>query len=282
MFEVGLYSEIENIGGIKFSEGNLRWVLFTESPHQRIVIDKKILSKFRHMQMEENNHYAYIKIRGLEPRQKFISRIGFKVITRDMGFRLPKFNADDYMRSLIQEYCKPKKYWETKDKIINALSEQLVSVSPNMNSLLVNIFKLVQGRIRFREIQKERLGAVQAYETREGDCDEFSDLFITLCRACKIPARRVEGLVINNNSGFENHAWAEAYIPQTGWVPFDPALNLFAAISNRHIARCKMGKQSDYPTRKISWKTHKKLKKNPIKINDTDVEYVKKISPNRV
>ncbi len=279
MFEVRLYSEIENIGGIKFSEGNLRWVLFTESPHQQIMIDKKVLSKFRHMKMEENNHYAYIKIGGLEPREKFVLRIGFKVVTRDMLFKIPGFFKNDYSGSLIQEYCKPKEYWETTDKIIKSQAEKLVSASPSMIRLLVNIFKLVQERISLREKQKERLGAAAAFKTREGDCDEFSDLFITLCRACKIPARRVVGLVVNNSERFENHAWAEAYLPKAGWVPFDPALNLFAAISKRHIARCKMGKQSDYPSRKISWKTHKKFKKSPVKINETDIEYVKEMSP---
>lgn len=279
MFEVGLFSEIENTSGIKFSEGNLRWILFTQSPHQQILIDKKILSKFRHMQMEEENHYAYFNIGSLGPREKFVSKISFKTVTRNMQFIIPKFQAEDYVGSLIQEYCKPKKYWETRDKIITSLSEQLLSTSPNMVSLLVNIFNLVQERIRFREKQNERLGALTAFIKREGDCDEFSDLFITLCRACRIPARRVVGIVVKNSNSFENHAWAEAYIPKSSWIPFDPALNLFAAISSRHIARCKMGKQSDYPTRKLSWKAHKKTEKNPVKINDNDVEYVKQITP---
>ncbi|MHA1579677.1 MAG: hypothetical protein ACTSUQ_08620, partial [Candidatus Freyarchaeota archaeon] len=66
--------------------------------------------------------------------------------------------------------------------------------------------------------------------------------------------------------------------PGAGWVPFDPALSLFAAISSRHIARCKMGKQSDYPSRKVSWKISRKLKRNPIRLNETDVEYVKEAS----
>lgn len=279
MFEVGLFSEIENIGGIKISEGSLRWVLFTESPHQQVLIEKKMLSKFRHMRMEEENHYAYLNIGSLEPREKFVLKIFFKTVTKNIQFRLLDFDAKDYSGSLIQEYCKPQRYWETRDKAVTSLSEQLLSVSPNMISLLVNIFKLVQHRICFREKQRERLGAVSALKTREGDCDEFSDLFITLCRACRIPARRVVGVIVKNTNSFENHAWAEIYIPKTGWVPFDPALNLFAAISSRHIARCKMGKQSDYPTRKLSWKTHKKTGKTPIKINDNDVEYVKQFTP---
>ncbi|MEM2146002.1 MAG: transglutaminase-like domain-containing protein [Candidatus Jordarchaeaceae archaeon] len=279
MFEVGLFSEIENTSGVKISDGTLRWVLFTESPHQQVLIEKKVLSKFRHMRMDEENHYAYFNMGRLEPREKFVSKISFKTVTQNMRFRIPAFDAGDYSGSLIQEYCKPQKYWETRDKIIISLSEQLLSASPNMISLLVNIFKLVQSRICFREKQKERLGAVAALKTREGDCDEFSDLFITLCRACRIPARRVVGLIVKNTSSFENHAWTEVHIPKIGWVPFDPALNLFAAISNKHIARCKMGKQSDYPTRKLSWKTHKKIEKSPIKINNNDVEYVKQITP---
>ena len=277
MFEVGLFSEIENVSGTRVSEGNLRWALFTESPHQRVVLDKRALSGFRHLRMEEDNHYAYIKIGGLEPGEKFVSRIGFRVDTRDMRFRIPDFIAKDYLGSLVQEYCKPRKYWETRDGVIQSLSKKLCYVSPSMVSLLVNIFKLVQERIKFREKKSERLGAVAAYRMREGDCDEFSDLFITLCRTCRIPARRVVGLVVNKN-GFENHAWAEVYIPGAGWVPFDPALSLFAAISSRHIARCKMGKQSDYPSRKVSWKMHRKLKRNPIRLNEADVEYVKEFS----
>jgi hypothetical protein len=67
-------------------------------------------------------------------------------------------------------------------------------------------------------------GAVWALEKRQGDCTEFADLFISLCRANGLPARFRNGYLIHDVPKGDTpiHDWAEVYLAKYGWVPFDP------------------------------------------------------------
>jgi transglutaminase-like putative cysteine protease len=66
---------------------------------------------------------------------------------------------------------------------------------------------------------------------RKGVCQDYAHLFISVCRQNKIPARYVSGY-LNQGAGFTGtsqlHAWAEALIPDLGWVGFDATNNLVA------------------------------------------------------
>jgi len=66
---------------------------------------------------------------------------------------------------------------------------------------------------------------------RKGVCQDYAHLFISICRQNKIPARYVSGY-LNQGAGFTGtsqlHAWAEALIPDLGWVGFDATNNLVA------------------------------------------------------
>jgi transglutaminase-like putative cysteine protease len=66
---------------------------------------------------------------------------------------------------------------------------------------------------------------------KTGDCDDLSFLYVSLCRACHIPARFIRGyLLINNINGSVSttpHAWVEVFVGTsvgiTGWIPVECA-----------------------------------------------------------
>jgi len=63
--------------------------------------------------------------------------------------------------------------------------------------------------------------AVQVLETRQGDCNEHTVLYIALARALGLPARTAVGLVYLNGSFFYHcHAWPEVWLDE--WVAVDP------------------------------------------------------------
>lgn len=71
-------------------------------------------------------------------------------------------------------------------------------------------------------IQDKEQGAYYAVQQREGDCSEYSALFVAMCRAKGIPARVVTGYAVVVSDTLPKHAWAEVYLRNYGWVPFDP------------------------------------------------------------
>lgn len=65
---------------------------------------------------------------------------------------------------------------------------------------------------------------------KKGDCKDFATALIIMLRSEGVPARIVAGFSpgdLNQVSGFReikmkhSHSWAEVYIPDHGWVPFD-------------------------------------------------------------
>jgi transglutaminase-like putative cysteine protease/Flp pilus assembly protein TadD len=61
--------------------------------------------------------------------------------------------------------------------------------------------------------------ASQTLATREADCSEFSQLFVSMARSLGLPARMVSGLAYSGNS-FGGHAWVEVWVGK--WIELDP------------------------------------------------------------
>jgi transglutaminase-like putative cysteine protease len=95
-----------------------------------------------------------------------------------------------------------------------------------------------------------------ALETRQGVCQDFAHIMIALVRHVGIPCRYVSGYLYHGKGDRDRsissatHAWVEAYLPQLGWVGFDPTNRL--VVNDRHI-RTALGR--DYmdvpPTRGV-------------------------------
>jgi transglutaminase-like putative cysteine protease len=74
---------------------------------------------------------------------------------------------------------------------------------------------------------------------KRGVCQDFTHLFCALARQNGIPARYVSGYLHQGNGYFgdsQMHAWAEAYVPQIGWLGFDPTNNLIANANHIKVA----------------------------------------------
>lgn len=96
----------------------------------------------------------------------------------------------------------------------------------------------------------------EALRLRKGVCQDFTHIMITLVRQLGIPCRYVSGYLFQQGRGLERvtstamHAWLEAYLPELGWIGFDPTNNTL--VDERHV-RVAVGR--DYadvsPTRGV-------------------------------
>lgn len=68
--------------------------------------------------------------------------------------------------------------------------------------------------------------AAQAFAAGHGVCQDFTHIFLAAARTAGIPARYVSGHLFRRDGAELQeaaHAWAEAYVPDLGWVGFDPS-----------------------------------------------------------
>jgi transglutaminase-like putative cysteine protease len=59
-------------------------------------------------------------------------------------------------------------------------------------------------------------------EKRKGVCQDFAHLMLAVLRSFRVPARYVSGYIHRPNKESQSHAWCEVWLPDLGWVAFDP------------------------------------------------------------
>jgi transglutaminase-like putative cysteine protease len=82
----------------------------------------------------------------------------------------------------------------------------------------------------------------EVYTSRKGVCQDFAYLFICMARLMNIPARYRVGYIYTGGN-YENkiwseasHAWVELYLPQSGWVGFDPTNGTVVGLDHVRVA----------------------------------------------
>lgn len=73
----------------------------------------------------------------------------------------------------------------------------------------------------------------QAFALRKGVCQDFTHVMIGMCRAIGLPARYASGYILTGGrdslvGAQASHAWCEVYLPETGWIGFDPTNSVLA------------------------------------------------------
>ncbi|MEI6485214.1 MAG: transglutaminase family protein [Sphingomonadales bacterium] len=81
--------------------------------------------------------------------------------------------------------------------------------------------------------------AAHALAIRAGVCQDYAHIFLSVVRTLGIPARYVSGHLVRADGMITQpagHAWAEALIPDLGWVAFDPTNGVCATEAYLRVA----------------------------------------------
>jgi transglutaminase-like putative cysteine protease len=81
--------------------------------------------------------------------------------------------------------------------------------------------------------------AAEAFALKRGVCQDLTHVFIAASRSLGVPARYVGGYFHREDGVREQdagHAWAEAFVPELGWVAFDPANGICATDAHVRVA----------------------------------------------
>jgi transglutaminase-like putative cysteine protease len=80
----------------------------------------------------------------------------------------------------------------------------------------------------------------EIWQLKAGVCQDFAHILMEMLRLVNIPARYVSGYICPNKNGMRGegatHAWAEAYLPDYGWLGIDPTNNCIANETHVRLA----------------------------------------------
>ena len=149
-----------------------------------------------------------------------------------------------WQRHMLQPYLVPPELPESQ--LIELHDYAMSFVMRNGFDLVNSLIDLNQSIFRdYAYRQGTTTLATTAYEvyvTRQGVCQDFTNLFICLARLLGIPARYVVGYLYtgpkqeNRAMGEATHAWAQVYLPEAGWKGFDPTNGVLTQTNHVRVA----------------------------------------------
>ncbi len=136
--------------------------------------------------------------------------------------------------SLPYEYLAPGAFTDSGSEPVRSAAMSMSKGEDNEFIVVFNFAQWIRENVRCSHGFITQ-NASTLLETRQGSCDDATGLFIALNRASGIPARFVSGIALAD-SEFEEHAWAEVYFPEVGWVPYDVVKGQLGYVDIGHIA----------------------------------------------
>ncbi len=118
------------------------------------------------------------------------------------------------------ELTRATRYWPVQSETVLKLAREITSGASTNEAKAAAILQwLAPGsHLRYSGKTGSRWGVEKVLQQEFGHCWDFSDCFVTLCRASGVPARQVAGWLY----GGSGHVWAEYYREGQGWQQVDP------------------------------------------------------------
>ena len=201
------------------------------------------------------NHNTHLLIRESHSTLELIatSRVSVDVLARSAYLKqaaLNRISVEDTLAHLhrfdgsnidVKQYLFPT----PRTLCIEALKAYaLLSFAPNrplfeaVSELTRRIYEEFTFESGFSDVSTP---VEEVFEAKKGVCQDFAHLAITALRSLGFAVRYVSGYIETDPPKGEeklfgvdaSHAWFSVFIPQTGWVDFDPTNNL--VVRERHI-----------------------------------------------
>lgn len=102
---------------------------------------------------------------------------------------------------------------------LKAAAREALAGAPDARTAVTRLARWVFDALEKESLEVAQGSALDILAQRKGDCSEHALLFVALCRAAGIPARRCSGWVCVG-SDWGGHAWAEAWVG--AWIGVDP------------------------------------------------------------
>lgn len=158
--------------------------------------------------------------RGQRVRKKNKSSVELELIAQDPPL---KRTLRPVKGKKTKAYLQATPYEPLKDPRLVAVVDKVVGDERDAWAAAKRINRFVHRHIETKNLAKAFATAIEALESKEGDCTEHAVLFSALAKIAGIPTRLVTGLVyVGPGRGmFGYHEWVEVHLGGR-WVPMDP------------------------------------------------------------
>ncbi|MGW8265897.1 MAG: transglutaminase domain-containing protein [Longimicrobiales bacterium] len=156
---------------------------------------------------------------------------GDTLIVRQENWRAlePDYDQLPYPHMDLAEYLRAEPLIQSDDPLIIETAQGLVNWRFMWDKSPKRVTQVLTSEIN-RMLEKEITFSVpnarQVLESRQGDCNEHTVLFVAMARALGLPARTAVGLVYVGEAFFY-HAWPEVWLGE--WVAVDPTFGQYPA-----------------------------------------------------
>ena len=171
-----------------------------------------------------------------KPHETIVLRVRGEVHTTETHGVLPPENE----RCSPQVYAMPTRLTRVEGELAEFTGGMRAALAKDrltgLHDLMVGLHKQVAYRLGVTDVEST---ASEAFRNGEGVCQDQAHIFLAVCRAAGIPARYVSGYMWTDSGGRDydaNHAWAEAWVPDLGWVSFDVANGISTTASYVRVA----------------------------------------------
>jgi len=170
---------------------------------------------------ENGNRYAEFVFIKPGRRMKVNISIRAELLRYDLLNAIEKREQNLTKGPGFEDFLKQEKYIEKDHPKIQRIAESIEGQTEV--EIVKNIYNYVIDNLEYTVHSGKDWGAVKALQREKGDCTEYSDLFVAICRAKNIPARVATGYTVRFDTDSSKHHWVEVYLQKYGWIPFDPS-----------------------------------------------------------
>jgi transglutaminase-like putative cysteine protease len=195
-------------------------------PYQRVLTFTANLSELKMVNSETEPTIEYRLSRWSRPRE-LVVELGYTIENRTITYEIARYMGQN---SVAARYLQPEPGIESQAPALVNLAAVLCAKEAYPLDKALKLFNGVNSKIHYQTNVAGEHSALRTLKRGYGNCEDYSLLYIALCRAAGIPARFVNGFrfdpaQLGSNTkdlnGF-GHAWVEVNLPGVGWFPAEP------------------------------------------------------------
>ncbi len=182
-------------------------------PHSSLLISSKVLVNTHHRELPGNDIFPAQQWEDLKRLAHMVPYIDF--------LRREYFEGFNELKELVESE-------KSKD-------DTPYQVALRFTRYVYDNFKYIKGVTTVETTLDE------VWDLKAGVCQDFAHILTLMLRMVNIPARYVSGYICTQRHNTmrgegATHAWAEAYIPDYGWLGIDPTNNCVANDTHVRLA----------------------------------------------